>query len=628
MMTSISVYVRRGQHRLYKLTLEPRLRLTGRALGYGLLGMGYSGAGLLGISQPLALGPILSRGGWPAVVTALGAALGYRLFWGGTQELVWAGAAGVLALVLGERPVTDRVPQLMVSLAMLLVSATGLVFQLVWGTGVAVPLYLLRVGLGMGATWLFDSLRRRQDPLLKWVAGALGMLSLGRLPPVGLLALGMVGAVGPFPAGCLSGLALDLTAPGAVSWTAVATLSYYLRLIPLGHRAWQALAPALAYGLLALLTGGWEPQAPMLLALGGGLGVLLPLGRRDPLPRGSTGAAQVRLELAAGVMEQAGSLLAEVTEGEIDALALLRRTGERACGGCPNRRECGQVGVMGALPAELLHRAVLIPGDLGVECAKTGRVLTELHRTQEQLRAMKASRERQWEYRQAVIQQYRFLSAYLTEVGNQLSRDTRSPQARFRPRVQVYANRRQGENGDRCLWFAGPQCRYYVLLCDGMGTGPAAMAEGKTGARLLRQLLMAGFPAEHALESLNSLTALRQQAGAFTMDLAELHLDTGRGRLFKWGAAPSYLIGPGGTRQLGGGTPPPGIRVTQDAPGSRNLGLNRGQTLVMASDGIRPGEELWHCSAPEALARSLVESSAGPRRDDATVVIVTLTPAF
>ena len=53
-----------------------------------------------------------------------------------------------------------------------------------------------------------------------------------------------------------------------------------------------------------------------------------------------------------------------------------------------------------------------------------------------------------------------------------------------------------------------------------MGTGLGAAQDGFTAAGLLRQMLITGFPAEHALESLNSLLALRGTAGAVTADLA------------------------------------------------------------------------------------------------------------
>jgi hypothetical protein len=146
---------------------------------------------------------------------------------------------------------------------------------------------------------------------------------------------------------------------------------------------------------------------------------------------------------------------------------------------------------------------------------------------QAQLRSLKADRERQRQYRAAVIQQYRFLSDFLRSLADQLPRRGDRITAHFRIEVSARSVSAEESNGDRCMAFSGPGCKYYVLLCDGMGTGLGAVNEGSSAARMLKTMLCAGFPAEHALESVNSLCALRGQAGAVTMDLAEILLDSG-----------------------------------------------------------------------------------------------------
>ena len=165
---------------------------------------------------------------------------------------------------------------------------------------------------------------------------------------------------------------------------------------------------------------------------------------------------------------------------------------------------------------------------LPLSCKKPGRLILELRRGQEQLRAIKADRDRQNEYRAALVQQYQFLSLFMQELSDQLPRRFQRQHPKFRAEVVMKAYAREADNGDRGIWFAGTQCRYYVLLCDGMGTGIGAAQEGQTAASLLRQMLTAGFPAEHALRSLNSLLALRGRAAAVTVDLAEVRLETGR----------------------------------------------------------------------------------------------------
>jgi stage II sporulation protein E len=169
------------------------------------------------------------------------------------------------------------------------------------------------------------------------------------------------------------------------------------------------------------------------------------------------------------------------------------------------------------------------------------------------------------------------------------------------------------------------------MICDGMGTGPEAAWEGQTAARLLRQMLIAGFPAEYALKSLNSLLVLRGRAAAVTVDLAEVHLDSGRVTLYKWGAAPSWLLGEGEAEKIGTATPPPGLSVTEGRETVERLSLRQGQTLILVSDGVDPagildpGREV-RCLPPGELAAKLLERGAQGREDDATVAAVCLRP--
>ena len=79
-----------------------------------------------------------------------------------------------------------------------------------------------------------------------------------------------------------------------------------------------------------------------------------------------------------------------------------------------------------------------------------------------------------------MIQQYQFLSRYLQELSDELGRRQKEQLPFYEPEVTVYGNRPEAENGDRSLCWAGTGCKYYVLLCDGMGTGLGAVQEGRT----------------------------------------------------------------------------------------------------------------------------------------------------
>ena len=59
----------------------------------------------------------------------------------------------------------------------------------------------------------------------------------------------------------------------------------------------------------------------------------------------------------------------------------------------------------------------------------------EMRRSQEQLRTIRADRDRQAEYRAAVGQQYSFLSDYLQEVSDSLLQRKDPPKAWYHPEV-------------------------------------------------------------------------------------------------------------------------------------------------------------------------------------------------
>ena len=198
------------------------------------------------------------------------------------------------------------------------------------------------------------------------------------------------------------------------------------------------------------------------------------------------------------------------------------------------------------------------------------------------------------------------------------------------PHVEVYGNRPEADNGDKCLRFAGTGGRYYVVLCDGMGTGSGAVQESRLAGNLLRRMLTAGFPAAYALRSLNSLCILRDRAAAVTVDMVEIYLDTGKTILYKWGAAPSYLISRGGAERVGVVTPPPGLSISDQQESVQRITLRRNQLLVLASDGVDADDALRCCmeeqsEPPGEVAARVLACACRAGGDDATVVVVYLT---
>ena len=633
MMVAIGVYMRRWQRLLRRWASEPKVHMLLQGAVYLAAGFLSSAASLAQHLQPIALGVLLSQTGWPAVLVALGAAAGYLLFWGsaGVQGMVWVAMGLGAALLIGGKQIQRQTPLLMPAIAALTVAASGLLMLYLELHTVPVPVFLLGIALAPLSTWVVSAAMERRDPVIDWLICGMAVLCTAQVVPLPYFGLGYVVAgalsmVGAFPAAALGGLALDLAQVTSTPMAAVLCITYLVRLIPRLKPAYRHFAPGLVYLLVMGICGTWDLTPLPGLVIGSFCAMPLPQKSALSQRRGETGMAQVQLELASAVLRQTETMLFDVDEVAVDEQALMERAAERACGSCPCRKGCKED--PSQMSPQILHRP-LGNADLPGGCRKTGRLLMELRRSQEQLRAIRADRDRQQEYRAAVGQQYHFLSDYLQDIADRLVERANPPKPWFQPEVAACSASQNRTNGDRCLWFAGVECRYYVLICDGMGTGEAAARDAQSVSSMLRRLLCAGFPAAYALRSVNSLCALQGRAGAVTIDLAELRLDTGKATLYKWGAAPSYVISQGEPVRVGIATPPPGLSVTDGRETVERLSLRRGETLVLLSDGaggegsLRRGWWDENAAAGELAARILQDSPMG-NSDDATVAVIRL----
>lgn len=634
MMVTLGVYMRRSQRLIRRWAADPKIHAFLQAGGYLLAGFLGSAASLGHRLQPVVLGFLCAQTSWPAVLTATGSAIGYLLFWGnqGPVGVVWTSVGLAAALLLQGRRVQRETPLLMPAVAGCIVAATGLLFQYYQQYGPPVPMYLLQIAVAAGSAAVFCTATERRDPIVDWLMCGLGVLCLAQVMPIpylgfGYIAAGVIAIAAPFPAAALAGLALDLAQVTPVPMTAVLSLAYFVRMIPRLNPVLRHVSPAFVYIAVMSICGVWDIQPLPGLVIGAAAAAMLPRQTSIAQRRGETGTAQVHLELASAVLQQMEAMVLDTEEAPIDEQALIVRAADRACGSCPCRKTCKEQAEL--ISPAILHKPLGNGADLPVGCRKSGRLLQEMRRSQEQLRTIRADRDRQQEYRAAVGQQYRFLADYLQDLSDTLAQRRELPKAWYQPEVASCSASKNRANGDRCLWFAGVACRYYVLLCDGMGTGEEAARDAQQVGGMLRRLLSAGYPAAYALRTINSLCALQGRAGMVTLDLAELRLDTGKATLYKWGAAPSYVISQGEPIKIGTATPPPGLSVTEGRESVERLSLRRGETLVLLSDGAG-GEEslrrLWMDEEATAgeLAAKILQSSRTASADDATVAVVRL----
>ena len=189
--------------------------------------------------------------------------------------------------------------------------------------------------------------------------------------------------------------------------------------------------------------------------------------------------------------------------------------------------------------------------------------------------------------------------------------------------------------GDYASSFESDDGRYYMVICDGMGTGSEASVTARTAAAFLEETLRGGAQMQAALVMLNSYLRRRSMECSAGIDLMEIDRYTGEAKFVKSGAAPSFVIRGGRLFRLCSKTVPIGILRALDAEMIR-FTLEKGDVIVMVSDGVseNPEDAAWLCDMlaspsassdePADLAQKIIRAACAVagRRDDATAAVV------
>ena len=260
-------------------------------------------------------------------------------------------------------------------------------------------------------------------------------------------------------------------------------------------------------------------------------------------------------------------------------------------------------------------------------CCHTAGFLTAVNQALDRLLTRRREEHRREECRRVAAGQYLALERLLAA----LTRPLPDAAPVYAPELAVGSAGRAGSeiSGDRGAAFRDRFGNYCVLLCDGMGSGMAARVESDRAARLLRAFLEAGTEADTAMELLNGFYVLRRQSVFATLDLLWLDLRSGDARLYKWGAAPSYLLRASAVEEIGTAAPPPGLTAARRTPEQCELSLREGETLVMVSDGAYGEETAQRLRAfaqgsVRDLAACLIAQDEADAEDDRTAVVIRL----
>ncbi|MBP3633713.1 MAG: SpoIIE family protein phosphatase [Oscillospiraceae bacterium] len=576
----------------------------------------------------------------------VGGCLGYLIFY--PFQAVEPMAAGLLvqaALCIFGDQLTDDDRWFCVGSAMAFVALVGFLFlleqrfaaKMLWR-------YMLRVTVAGAGTLCFHMALHREQPFCKLILLACLCAGLCAIVPVGL-PLGAVAACAlsaaclhmpmALTAAALCGLALDLTwAPGCA--TAVLMLG---ALVGCCERRLLRLF----FWLCAVLTGVLLTNTdPLLLAaaiFAAPCALLIPTTRLLGAQLPAVHDRDTRLGAASGLLRQLEQYLTPTRRDRPDpeTATVFDRAAERVCrvcGGwdrCWNEQACSTVEDLEYAAPAMMTRGRALRSDLPPafleRCCHVDGFLTAVNRELDDLGCRRQCRSRIEESRKILAEQY----AVLADAFSRESGETERP-CRYRPEVGFRCEEapEQTVSGDRGATFRVGE-KFYLILCDGMGTGSDAGSEAGDAIRLLRTLLQAGVTAENAMMMLNGIYILRDDGGFATVDLVRTDLVTGEALLLKWGAAPSYLKRKNSVEKLGTASPPPGVGVGEEyRPEEMKLSLARGELLVLLSDGAAGDAaerflRQYGGSSPKELAFGVIHCQTNAE-DDRSAAVLALRP--
>ncbi|MFI3313148.1 MAG: PP2C family protein-serine/threonine phosphatase [Eubacteriales bacterium] len=623
-----------------------------------LLGFVLSGASLFGTALPLACA-LVATTTTPifALAGLLGSCVGYLYFWGVSGGLQWISLCVLIFATICTLGSTNlgKTAWFLPLFTSCMAAMVGLLFLLqIPFTVELVISYVLNVSISGGMVYGFQMAKKRgKSGYSLLFLGCCGA-GLGGLALVGDVNFGhffgfclvsaALGTSVALPLGAVLGLAVDCANQGGFHYTALfVAVGLCSQLDIMGRRPVGQLMCLVVTTLYSIFM---EPPVTALLPVAG---VAVLAGLLVP-PTWFQGWGQQRTILnAQGQLEDLGLVFAEISqnltreipkESKVPLSSIFDCAAEEVCGNCPLWSQCWkQKGsdtfhlFCAAVPAMVQRGQALredFPPEFARYCTDFSRLLCHINSGLEAIAGKKQYQNRLAETRTAVAEQYGFLASYCQRTGDELGLDFQRKRG-FKPEFAVKTAKKVGNetSGDRVSAFYCGDHYHCVILCDGMGSGENAAEEAQLATDTLKGLLQAGLPPEYGLEFLNYFYILRGTGCFSTVDLLWMDLHDGKATLYKWGTAPSYCKG-STTYKLGSVTPPPGLGVGEKhRPQTVGLTMERGQTVILLSDGIEDGAVArlisgWRVCPPYELANAILEEAKSTGEDDMTAVVVTL----
>ncbi len=160
-------------------------------------------------------------------------------------------------------------------------------------------------------------------------------------------------------------------------------------------------------------------------------------------------------------------------------------------------------------------------------------------------------------------------------------------------------------SGDNFSFLELERGELLLGLSDGMGSGSTACKESEMVLDLVERFLEAGFSVETAVRMMNSAMVMKGEDDLYsTVDLCRINLYSGMAKLYKIGAAATFIKRPDGVECIASGSLPVGAK-TQVEIEMQEVSLKSGDFVVMVTDGVL---EYLHVPKPEETMQEVIES--------------------
>lgn len=264
---------------------------------------------------------------------------------------------------------------------------------------------------------------------------------------------------------------------------------------------------------------------------------------------------------------------------------------ERVCRTCQKREYC---------PVDTFELAKIIkkdgflntsnaPKSFNTACRRPEKFLTEFSHIFELNKQNELFRGEAVYDKNIALNQYEEISNLINDLSRFIADipKAETKKERFFVEVFVAEEARSGQeiSGDTVIHFKKGD-KYYVILCDGMGSGKEASEISSLTARLFAEFLKSGIDKKSAVSLINSALSLNADRESFSSaDILEIDLAKGIAEFLKIGSAQSFIKRKNEITEVTSSALPVGILDNIEVfPQSFSVAEN--DVILMVSDGI------------------------------------------